>query len=107
MEAKVQNLFYLLSQAKARDGTRINVGAFKNSASTGTSDVWDGHNMIIQLFFAHDAHLLERVKHTKPSILYLACAFGVIEMVELLLQLGIEVDDPIEQMTVGPPIGMI
>ena len=96
--AKVQNLFYLLRsiillQAEARDETRIDVGALKSSASAGTSDIWEAHNKIIQLLFAHDADLLERVKHTKPSILYLACAFGVIEMVEVLLQLGVEVDD--------------
>ena len=96
--AKVQNLFYLLRsiillQAKARDEARIDVGALKSSASTGTSDIWEAHNKIIRLLFAHDADLLERVKHTKPSILYLACAFGVIEIVELLLQLGVEMDD--------------
>ena len=93
--AKVQSLFYLLrsiilSKTKARDETRIDVGALKSSASSGTSDIWEAHNMY---YFAHDADLLERVKHTKPSILYLACAFGVIEMVKLLLQLGVEVDD--------------
>ena len=45
------------------------------------------------MLFAHDSDLLQRVQCTKPSIFFLSCAFGVTEMFQLLIQLGVDVSD--------------
>ena len=54
---------------------------------------WLKHSYIFELLFSHDADLIRRVQCTKPSTLYVACTFGVTEIVKLLLQLGMDVGD--------------
>lgn len=59
---------------------------------TGTSS-WEKYYIIFQLLFSHDNDLINRVQSTKPSILYIACAFAVLEMIKLLFELGTDISD--------------
>ena len=54
---------------------------------------WENIHITLAQLFSHDCDLIDRVQQTKPSTLYMACVFGVIEMVELLLNFGVCVDD--------------
>ena len=54
---------------------------------------WESYCSIFQLLFSHDSDLIQRVQCTNPSTLYMACAFGVMEVVNLLLEFGTEASD--------------
>ena len=58
-----------------------------------SSSSWEKYYNIFQLLFSHDSDLINRVQCTKPSTLYMACAFGVLKMVKLLFDLGADVGD--------------
>ena len=101
--AKVYNLFYLLrtiilmqtkeNQDQATSNLQQIISGNTHNAKSSASETLEKYNIIIQILFTHDSDLLQRVQCTKPSILFLSCAFGVIEMFQLLIQLGIDVSD--------------
>ena len=101
--AKVYNLFYLLRtiilmQTKenhdlATSNLQQIVTGKTYNVNSCASDIWEKYNIIIGMLFAHDSDLLQRVQCTKPSILFLSCAFGITEMFQLLIQLGLDVSD--------------
>ena len=101
--AKVHNVFYLfrnviLKQAQETSKQRaqqleemVNPSTSMHECSESTS--WDKYRAVFKLLFSHDGELIARVQRTNPSTLYTACAFGVAEMVSLLLELGTETKD--------------
>ncbi len=110
-EAKVHSIYYLfrsviLKQARDNIKNRVSITAnffratvLQQEKEIGTenlvlsSSLWEQYYTIFQLLFSHDSNLIHRVQSTNPSTLYMACAFGVISMVELLLELGMGVSD--------------
>ena len=65
-----------------------------NNESLSTSArLWEKYYTTFQLLFSHDADLINRVLCTKSSTLYTACAFGILVVAELLLELGMDVRD--------------
>ena len=85
--AKVYNIYYLLRS--------ITLKQAQANAKSGNSDEshWEKYSIILQILFSHDSDLIGRVQCTNPSTLYTACAFGVEEMVSLLIELGADVSD--------------
>ena len=85
--AKVYNIYYLLRS--------ITLKQAQSNAKSGNSDEshWEKYSIILQILFSHDSDLIGRVQCTNPSTLYMACAFGVEEMVSLLIELGADVSD--------------
>ena len=87
--AKVYNIYYLLRS--------ITLKQAQANAKSGNSDEshWEKYSIILQILFSHDStsDLIGRVQCTNPSTLYMACAFGVVEMVSLLIELGADVSD--------------
>ena len=85
--AKVYNIYYLLKS--------ITLKQAQANAKSGNSDEshWKKYRNILQILFSHDSDLIGRVQCTNPSTLYMACAFGVEEMVSLLIELGADVSD--------------
>ena len=85
--AKVHNIYYLLRS--------ITLKQAQANAKSGNSDEshWEKYSIILQILFSHDSDLIGRVQCTNPSTLYMACAFGVEEMVSLLIELGADVSD--------------
>ena len=85
--AKVHNIFYLLRS--------ITLKQAQANAKSGNSDEshWEKYSIILQILFSHDSDLIGRVQCTNPSTLYMACAFGVEEMVSLLIEFGADVSD--------------
>ena len=85
--AKVHNIYYLLRS--------ITLKQAQANAKSGNSDEshWEKYSIILQILFSHDNDLIGRVQCTNPSTLYMACAFGVEEMVSLLIELGADVSD--------------
>ena len=82
--AKVHNIYYLLRSITLKQ-------AQANAKITETH--WGKYQIILQILFSHDSDLIGRVQYTNPSTLYMACAFGVLEMVSLLIELGVNVSD--------------
>ncbi len=89
--AKVHNIYYLLRSITLRLAGLSLVTAPK-TMETNNSD-WEKCSAVIRLLFSHDSDLIGRVQCTNPSTLYVACAFGVVEMASLLLELGTGVND--------------
>ena len=85
--AKVYNIYYLLRS--------ITLKQAQANAKSGNSDEshWEKYSIILQILFSHDSDLIGRVQCTNPSTLYMACAFGVVEMVSLLIEFGADVSD--------------
>ena len=85
--AKVHNIYYLLRS--------ITLKQAQANAKSGNSDEshWEKYSIILQILFSHVSDLIGRVQCTNPSTLYMACAFGVVEMVSLLIELGADVSD--------------
>ena len=85
--AKVHNIYYLLRS--------ITLKQAQANAKSGNSDEshWVKYSIILQILFSHNSDLIGRVQCTNPSTLYMACAFGVEEMVSLLIELGADVSD--------------
>ena len=54
---------------------------------------WEKYSAVIRLVFSRNGDIIGRVQCTNPSTLYMACAFGVSEMVSLLIELGVNVSD--------------
>ena len=100
--AKVYNLFYLLRTIilmQTKENHDLVTSNLKqiisgniHNAKSSASEIWKKYDIIIQVLFAHDSNLLQRVQCTKPSVLFLSCAFGV-TMFQLLIQLGVDVSD--------------
>ena len=105
--AKVHNVFYLIRSITlllARANAEKNVDQLQNMVATTTTtkfngdsaesaDLWEKFSVIIRLLATHHSDFIERVQCTKPSCLYMACAFGVLELASLLLELGTDVSD--------------
>ena len=104
--AKVHNVFYLiwsitLLLAKANVEKNVDqllqmvatVTLTSDSDSAESINLWKKYSVIIQLLATHHSDFIERVQCTKPSCLYMACAFGVLEFVSLSLELGTDVGD--------------
>ena len=85
--AKVHNIYYLLRS--------ITLKQAQANAKSGNSDGshWEKYSIILQILFSNNSDLIGRVQCTNPSTLYMACAFGVEEMVSLLIKLGADVSD--------------
>lgn len=48
---------------------------------------------MLKLLFTYDNSLIDRVQCTRPSVLYMACAFGVIEVANFLFEHGMNISD--------------
>ena len=94
--AKVHNVYYLFRSLilklakKSRSNEHFQA---KSSDMPEESDIWGKYYIILNLLFSHDNDLKYRIQHSKPSILYTACAFGVIEVVDLLFEIGMVIKD--------------
>ena len=85
--AKVYNIYYLLRSITLKQ-------AQANAKSDNSDDThWEKYCSILQILFTHDSDLIGRVQCTNPSTLYMACAFGVLEIVSLLIEVGVNVSD--------------
>ena len=103
--AKVHNIYYLfrsiimkLAQESIQNHVSVISGFFKTRQeheldANSSLSLCEKYYNIFQLLFSHDSDLINRVQCTKPSILYMACAFRVVEIVQLLLDLGTDVSD--------------
>lgn len=89
--ARIHNVYYLFRNVilKLAHKTRLDRSAQTNFSN----DLWEKYHAIFQLLFSHDSDLMDRVQCTKPSLLYLACAFGVTDIVSFLLEACIDVGD--------------
>ena len=109
-EAKIHNIYYLfrnviLKQAQENIQNRVSVttnffrATLKQEQEMNTESLltsscsWEKYYNIFLQLFSHDSDLINRVQRTNPSTLYMACAFGVQKMVQLLLELGMDVCD--------------
>ncbi len=50
------------------------------------SSFWENFEIVLTQLISHDFDLINCIQSVKPSILYRACAFGVLEMVQVLLK---------------------
>ena len=73
-KAKIDSIYYLIRSVILRR---------KNSAVCAP---WKDYSTVFQLLFLHNSDLIGRVCCTKPSALFMACAFADLEMVSLLLE---------------------
>ena len=87
--AKIRNIYYLLRSIALRL-SRMQ-GSFRQMLRKSTD--WEKYSAVIRLLFSCNSDLIGRVQCTNPSTLYMACAFGVLEMVSLLTELGVNVSD--------------
>ena len=97
-DAKVHNIFYLFRGIILKQAQENNRNPTDNlmqmiKSTRNFDPYWEKYYIIFQLLFSHDRDLINRLQCTKPSTLYMACAFGVVEMVSLLLELEIDVSD--------------
>ena len=98
---KIQNIYYLLrniilKRAQVYSEERVTAAAFMQlvqmTSNSGDTD-WGKYYSILKLLFSYDSSLIGRVECTKPSTLCMACVFGVLQMVSLLIESGIHVSD--------------
>ena len=82
--AKIHNICYLLRSIALRL-SRMQ-GSFRQMLRKSTD--WEKYSAVIRLLFSHNSDIIGRVQCTNPSTLYMACAFGVLEMVSLLTEHG-------------------
>jgi ankyrin repeat protein len=88
--AKIFNVYYLLRSITLQLAQAEKL--FRDMSRKSSPD-WEKYSAVIQLLFSHDSDLIERVRRTNPSTLYMACVFGVLEMISLLINLGMSVSD--------------
>ena len=84
--AKIHNIYYLLRSIAMRLSQTQD--SFRQMLRKSTD--WETYSAVIRLLFSHNSDLIGRVQCTN---LYMACAFGVLEMLSLLIELGINVSD--------------
>ena len=87
--AKIHNIYYLLRSIALRLSQMQD--SFRQMIRKSTD--WEKYSAVIQLLFSRNSDIIGRVQCTNPSTLYMACAFGVLEMVSLLTELGVNVSD--------------
>ena len=95
---KIHNIYYLLrsiilklAQVYSEGVTDLKQMVRMTSISGNAN--WEKYFSILNLLFSNDSSLIRRVECTKPSTLCMACAFGVLQMVSLLIEFGIHVSD--------------
>ena len=95
---KIHNIYYLLRSIILKraqvysEGVTSFMQMVRMTSNSGDAD-WGKYYSILNLLFSHDSSLIGRVECTKPSTLCMACAFGVLQMVSLLIESGIHVSD--------------
>ena len=96
---KIHNIYYLLrsiilklAQVYSEEGVTAFIKMVRMTSNSGDAD-WGKYYSILNLLFSHDSSLIGRVECTKPSTLCMSCAFGVLQMVSLLIEFGIHVSD--------------
>ena len=96
---KIHNIYYLLrsiilkrAQVYSEERVTSFMQMVRMTPNSGDAD-WGKYYSILNLLFSHDSSLIRRVECTKPSTLCMACAFGVLQMVSLLIEFGIHVSD--------------
>ena len=87
--AKIRNIYYLLRSIALRL-SRMQC-SFRQMSRKSTD--WEKYSAVIRLLFSCNSDLIGRVQCTNPSTLYMACAFGILQMVSLLTELGIDASD--------------
>ena len=86
---KIHIIYYLLRSIALRLSQMQD--SFRQMLRKSTD--WEKYSAVIRLLFSRNSDLIGRVQCTNPSTLYIACAFGVLEMVSLLTELGVNVSD--------------
>ena len=90
--AKVFNIYYLMRSIILKYA-QVTQHESSSSIQTSNSCNWENHRSAMDVLFSQDKDLISRVQCTNPSTLYVGCAFGVVEVVSHLLELGVSVND--------------